>query len=77
MKAVVYLIHTAVELGRSPLAPPRQSALTVVFSVKPITSLSAKRSKIDRSMPIVAETEQMPHRRNFLLGGVRGRTVGY
>jgi hypothetical protein len=39
-----------------------------LFSETPITPLSLRILKVDRSMPIVAETEQVSNRRNFLLG---------
>jgi hypothetical protein len=35
-----------------------------IFCDDPVASLSAETSKIDRSTPIVAETEQIPNRRN-------------
>jgi hypothetical protein len=35
-----------------------------LFSAKPIMPLSPQNLKFDRSVPIVAETEQIPKRRN-------------
>jgi hypothetical protein len=35
-----------------------------LFSAKPIMLLSPQHLKFDRSVPIVAETEQIPKRRN-------------
>jgi hypothetical protein len=38
-----------------------------IFCGDPTAWLSAETSKIDRSIPIVAETEQIPNRRNSAL----------
>jgi hypothetical protein len=42
-------------------------SLTVFFPALPMTRFSLEILKINRSTPIVAETEQIMNRRNFLL----------
>ena len=47
--------------------PVGMAVVTVFFSAKPMTPLSPQILKIDRSTPIVPETEQILNRRNSLL----------
>jgi hypothetical protein len=47
--------------------PVGVAVVTVFFSAKPMTPLSLQILKIDRSTPIVPETEQILNRRNSLL----------